>query len=215
MTAAMTNTKSYFDQSAATWDADPHRVELIKAVGQAVLREARPAADADVLDYGCGTGLIGLFLLPHVRSVTGADSSEGMLDVLRKKIAEGGLPNMKGMRLDLQHDPVPEGRYHLIVAGMVLHHVADAARVLSAFHRMLHPKGLLCVADLDQEPGLFHPPEAAATVHHLGFDRSEFKAQLVRAGFENVGDTTAHTIRKPVQDGVERDFPVFLLTARA
>ncbi|MGO9109552.1 MAG: hypothetical protein ACLP9L_09980 [Thermoguttaceae bacterium] len=51
------------------------------------------------------------------------------------------------------------------------------------------------------------------TVHHYGFDRAELKAQLVQAGFKDVRDTTAHTIRKLVQDGAERDFPMFLLTA--
>jgi ubiquinone/menaquinone biosynthesis C-methylase UbiE len=206
------NATSYFDQSATTWDADPNRIELAKAVGEAILREARPITEMDVLDYGCGTGLIGLFLLPYVRSVTGADSSDGMLDVLRKKIKNGGISNMKCNRLDLEHDPVPEDRYHLIVTSMVLHHAADTTRVLAAFHRMLHPKGYLCVADLDKEPGLFHTPEAVAAVHH-GFDRGEFKARLVETGFESVKDRTVHSIRKPVQGGGERDFPAFLMTA--
>ena len=78
---------------------------------------------------------------------------------------------------------------------------------------MLLPNGLLCVADLDKEPGLFHTPEAATTVHHHGFDRAELKTQIVQAGFKNVRDSTAHSIRKPVQGGSERDFPMFLLTA--
>ena len=43
----------------------------------------------------CGTGLIGLFLLPHVQSVTGADNSTGMLEVLRGKIASDELENME------------------------------------------------------------------------------------------------------------------------
>ena len=209
----MMNTPSYFNHSATSWDTDPNRIELAKAVGEAILREAPLTKEMDVLDYGCGTGLIGLFLLPQVRSVTGADSSDGMLDVLRKKIKDGDIQNMQCIRLDLDHAPVPEGRYHLIVTSMVLHHAVDTARVLAAFRQMLHPKGLLCVADLDKEPGLFHTPEAATSVHHLGFDRAELKAQLVRAEFKNVRDMTAHSIRKPVQGGGELDFPVFLMTA--
>ena len=61
----------------------------------------------DVLDYGCGTGLLSLFLLPHVRRVVGADSSPGMLEVLRKKLTEGGIENMKVIHLDLEHDRLP------------------------------------------------------------------------------------------------------------
>ena len=54
--------------------------------------------------------------------------------------------------------------------------------------------------------------QAAATVHHHGFDRQEFRGLMERAGFGDIQDTTVHTIRKPVADGGERDFPVFLMT---
>ena len=47
----------------------------------------------------------------------------------------------------------------------------------------------------------------------LGFDRAELKAQIIQTGFKNVKDMTVHAIRKPVQGGGERDFPVFLMTA--
>ena len=205
---------SYFDQSAATWDDNPARIALMKAVGSAILREARPTKATDVLDYGCGTGLVSLFLLPHVRSVTGADSSEGMLDVLRRKIQGSGIQTMKTVRLDLERDPLPDDRYHLIVASMVLHHTANTARVLSAFHGLLHPGGMLCIADLDSEPGLFHDARAAGSVHHHGFDRGELRSQLQQIGFSPITDATAHIVHKPVEGGGERDFPVFLMAAR-
>jgi len=201
----------YFDDQASTWDSEPRRIALMKAVGEAILREAKPAPDMDVLDYGCGTGLVSLYLLPHVRTVTGADSSPGMLEVLRKKIGEGGIQNMSVIALDLEHDSIPHQRYQIIVTSMTLHHVADTDRVLRGFHEMLLPGGMLCIADLDTEPGLFHPPEAGR-VHH-GFDREQLKNQLDGIGFGEVRDVTAHTIRKPVEGGLERDFPVFLISA--
>lgn len=141
---------NYFDQSAANWDSEPRRIELMKAIGKAILRDAKPTKAMDVLDYGCGTGLVGLFLLPHVRSATGADSSAGMLDVLRTKIREGGINGMTTIQLDLERQPVPLERFHVIVSCMVLHHVADLEQVLSAFYKMLLPGGVLCVADLDR-----------------------------------------------------------------
>lgn len=205
--------RNHFDDAAATWDDEPRRVVLMRAVGEAILREARPTSVMDVLDYGCGTGLVGLFLLPHVRSVTGADSSRGMLEVLRKKLAEGNITRMQTTPLDLEHDPLPGERYHLVVTSMTLHHVADTDRVLRAIHELLLPGGTLCIADLDTEPGVFHGPEAAASVHHHGFDRSELKDRLRRMGFREIRDVTAHTIRRPVQTGEERDFPVFVITA--
>ena len=91
----------HFDEAAKNWDSEPRRVALMKAIGEAILRDAKPASNMDVLDYGCGTGLIGLFLLPHVRSVTGTDNSPGMLEVLQDKIAGEGLENMKAIHTSL------------------------------------------------------------------------------------------------------------------
>ena len=89
---------------------------------------------------------------------------------------------MKVIRLDLEHDPLPDERYHLIVTSMTMHHVADTEKVVRAFHDLLHPGGILCIADLDTEPGVFHSPEAAESVHHHGFDRDRLKDQLAAAG---------------------------------
>ena len=166
---------NHFDAAAADWDAAPRRVEMTKSVSEAIVRRVRPTRGMDVLDYGCGTGLLGHFLLPHVRSVTGADSSSGMLRVLQEKIKAGGLRHMQTLKLDLQHDAIPDARYHLIASNMVMHHVADIDALLSAFRRMLLPGGVLAVTDLDAEPGTFHDPEAAESVHHYGFDAARLK----------------------------------------
>ncbi|MCL4206218.1 MAG: methyltransferase domain-containing protein [Pirellulaceae bacterium] len=205
---------TYFDQAATTWDDNPVRVALMRDVAEAIFRQVQLASDMELLDYGCGTGLISFFLAPHVAAVTAVDSSEGMLAVLREKIDQTGTRNIRAMRLDLEQDAVPDARFDLIVVNMVMHHVADSERMLRNFHAMLRPAGVLCVSDLDTEPGVFHDSEAAATVHHHGFDRQGFRGMMERSGFHDVRETTAHTIRKPVAESGERDFPVFLMTGR-
>jgi 2-polyprenyl-3-methyl-5-hydroxy-6-metoxy-1,4-benzoquinol methylase len=207
-------TTNYFDEAAADWDEKPSRIRLVKAVGEAIVHQAAPTRDMTVLDYGCGTGLLGLYLLPHVRSVTGADNSPGMLQVLNRKIAEGGLNNMRAIRLDLAQDPVPDDLYHMVVTSMVMHHIANPDETLRAFHKMLLPGGILCLADLDTEPGSFHTAEAADSVYHHGFDRGELKARLARMGFSEAKDVTALRYSKPVEKGGEEEFSVFLITAR-
>jgi len=153
-------------------------------------------------------------MLNPVGSVTGADNSAGMLQVLGEKITRGGLTRMRALGLDLERDPVPSARYHLIGVSMALHHIADVDRVLRAFHQMLLPGGALCIADLDTEPGVFHNAESAASVFHHGFDREGLKARLARIGFKDLGDVTAHTVYKPVNGGPPRGFPVFLIAGR-
>jgi ubiquinone/menaquinone biosynthesis C-methylase UbiE len=206
-------TTSYFDEAAADWDEKPSRIRNVKAVGDTIVRQATPARDMTVLDYGCGTGLLGLYLLPYVWSVTGADNSPGMLQVLNRKIAEGGLKNMRAIRLDLERDPIPDDRYHMIVTSMAMHHIADPDGILRAFHKMLLPGGILCLADLDAEPGTFHTGEAAGSVHHHGFDREALKARLARIGFPGARDATALRFSKPVEKGGQEEFSIFLITA--
>lgn len=204
----------HFDEAAKDWDNQPRRIALMRAIGEAILRETTLTREMDVLDYGCGTGLIGLFLLPHVRTVTGADNSSGMLEVLQHKIAAGRLLNMKAIVLDLQRDAVPHDRYHMIVVSMAMHHIADTGRVLCGFHELLTPGGTLCLADLDTEPGDFHPANMAEIVHHHGFDREELKQRLADAGFSETKDTTALTFNKAVEGHGNRKFSVFLISAR-
>ncbi len=211
----MSQTKTaHFDHAAATWDEKPSRITVMKAVGEAILQEVQLTKSMNVLDYGCGTGLLGLFLLPHVASVTGADNSTGMLEVLQKKIGDGRFGNMKTVLLDLEHDPVPADRYHAVVSSMALHHIADTEKILRAFYQLLQPGGVLGIADLDKEPGNFHDPDAADGVHHHGFNRLQLESLAARIGFTDSKTVIAHIIRKPVTGGTECDFPIFLLIAK-
>jgi len=207
-------TTNHFDEAAVSWDNEPRRVLLMKAIGKTIVQEAKLHAKMKVLDYGCGTGLVGLFLLPHVHSVIGADNSPGMLTVLQKKIAEGNLRSMKTTQLNLEGDPVPRDRFHMIVVSLVMHHIKAVDKVLRAFHQLLLPDGTLCIADLDTEPGSFHPPEVAHTVHHYGFDRATLKSQLTKIGFSKTKDTTVTTFEKPVQDDRQEKFSIFLIHAK-
>ena len=76
-----------FESVASRWDSNPTRLKIAHDVAAAIMREVQLSPQMDVLDYGCGTGLVAMQLQPHVKSVTGADSSPAMLDVLKDKIA--------------------------------------------------------------------------------------------------------------------------------
>ena len=72
----------HFDQAAATWDLADRRVALAHAVAQAIAARVPLAKKQSVLDFGCGTGLVTLELWSRVGSITGADTSPGMLMTL-------------------------------------------------------------------------------------------------------------------------------------
>jgi cyclopropane fatty-acyl-phospholipid synthase-like methyltransferase len=196
-----------FDQAAATWDEQPRRVKLARAVAEEIARRIHLSRDMDVLDFGCGTGLLTLALQPLVRSVTGADASSGMLDVLRQKVQAQGLANVETVLLAPDVPLSLDGRFHLIVSSMTLHHVASLAPLFSRFYAQLRAGGRVALADLHREDGSFH--EDARDVFHLGFEPSELQTLLAAAGFVDLDVTTASITRKET-----RDYPVFLITGR-
>jgi ubiquinone/menaquinone biosynthesis C-methylase UbiE len=202
---------SDFDARAATWDEDPAKVSRAEKVAAAIRGALPIGAETSALDYGCGTGLLGLALRPHVGRLTLADSSEGMLAVLRGKIAAGGFANAAPLRLDLATDPVPAERFDLVCTLMTLHHVRDIEGLLGRFLTLLRPGGALCVADLDREDGSFHGPGVDV---HPGFDRAALGRSLVEVGFEMVSFSTADEVVRDGGSPARRVYPVFLAVAR-
>jgi ubiquinone/menaquinone biosynthesis C-methylase UbiE len=205
----MAGEKRNFDQDAALWDDNPGRVKVASDIARTILAEIPLTAAMDVLDFGCGTGLVTLALQPFVRSITGVDSSRGMLDVLNRKVSERGLSNVVTRYLDHGQTAVLSGSYHLVVSSMTFHHIRDVEPLLKQFHSILQPSGILCIADLDEEGGRFH--ESNDGVFHFGFDRAVLARQLENTGFRNIRVTQAAQIEKPVSGGASQRFTVFLM----
>lgn len=208
----MNTIKRDFDKAATTWDEKPQRVKLASDIADAIIREIVPTNRMNVLDFGCGTGLLTFRLQPLVRTIIGADSSQGMLDVFNRKIAAAELDNICSMFWDSAKNDALQGKYHLIVSSMTLHHVREIGPLFATLHKALLADGTLCLADLDLEGGAFH--EDNTGVFHQGFDRAELRTALLEAGFAKVRDLTAAEIVKPTGDGTMRNFSVFLMIAK-
>lgn len=176
-----------------------------------MLRALRPTAEMDVLDYGCGTGLVTLQFQPHVRRITAADASAGMLRVLGRKLKAAGLNEVRRLRWNAEIQPVPPGRYDLIISTMTFHHLGRITRVLRAFRRALVREGRIAIVDLDAEDGSFHSDPTG--VRHKGFSRSALRRRLVSAGFKRVRFRTAHRFDRMTRAG-RRSFSVFLALAQ-
>ncbi|WP_243320247.1 class I SAM-dependent methyltransferase [Geothrix sp. SG200] len=201
---------SDFDVKAATWDQDPIKVERATTVGRAIAGSVA-VEGRTILEYGCGTGLLGFVLQPLAGHVTLADTSAGMLEVLRGKVAATGAANMTPLRLDLLADPLPAGRFDLVCSLMTLHHIPDTPGILEKFHQVLAPGGWVALSDLDAEDGSFHGKDV--TDVHPGFDRTALGRQLEAAGFREIRFSTVFEIPRETASGPRR-FPVFLALGR-
>lgn len=200
-----------FADKAAAWDDNPARVAVARAFHKTVLPLAGPAASRYVLDFGCGTGLLGLLFANTARRVDLVDTSPAMAQVLRDKIAAQGLTNVAVRLGELADLALPEDSFDLVVSLNALHHISGIPLVLAQLRRLGAPGGHFMVADLVSEDGSFH---GAETVAHNGFDPCALARQFQAAGFEVLSTNRHHIIRKPDASGTLRDYPQFLLHAR-
>lgn len=200
---------NYFDQLASQWDEDPGKLERARITAEQMLA-LRPAPGGRLLEFGCGTGLLGLILADHFEAVLLVDASAAMLAQARQKLDRLALPHVQTCQSDgLAGLP---GGQDALVSLMVLHHVADLTGFFAQAHALLAPGGQLLVADLYPEDGSFHQHHSDFDGHH-GLDPVELTQLALAAGFANVSHAPYFTIEKP-QAGTPRRYPLFLLMAQ-
>ena len=93
-------------------------------------------AGRDVLEVGCGTGLVLARLAPHARTATGVDLSPRMLDRARRR----GLDVVEA---DATALPLPDEAFDVVCCFKVLAHVAEIEAALAEMARVTRPGGVV------------------------------------------------------------------------
>lgn len=208
------NSPDKFNREASQWDENPRRRELASVVAKAIIATTKPTKTMRALEFGCGTGLVTLEIAPLVRVISAIDTSQEMLAVLQEKIRRFGITNIETRQIDLLaslKNGKQEECFDLIYSSMTLHHISDTAEFLNRISSILAPGGMIAIADLDKEDGLFHD-DPLEKVHH-GFEREELAAMLHTAGFQRTMFETAHLLEKENRERKRAVYPIFLVTA--
>jgi predicted TPR repeat methyltransferase len=133
--------RQLFDASAVSFDAD-----LVSRLGYGIPREmvdalraveSAPAVPWDVLDLGCGTGLVGVEVAPHTRHLVGVDLAPNMIERARRRNIYTDLHCA-----DLMTVLARGGRYDVVAAADVFIYVGKLDAVIPAIRRVLKPGGL-------------------------------------------------------------------------
>jgi predicted TPR repeat methyltransferase len=204
--------REHFNQAAATWDQRPLSVQIASAVTAAIQALVPIQPHWEALEYGCGTGLVGLALAPQLKSLLACDNAESMITRLQEKAQAQGLKNVQGCCLDVVHDPLPQARFDLIFSSMTLHHIADTGLLLQRLCALLKPGGYIALADLEAEDGSFHAPHIPSVMHY-GFERTHLHALCEAAGLSAITFHPAHVVQRQDEHGQVRHYPIFLLSA--
>ncbi len=206
------NTSEIFDEKAKEWDSHPVVNENSRIFTEEIRKNVSLSSDMNLLEFGCGTGLVSMNFYSSVRSVKMTDTSQGMLDVLEQKIKQNNINNMELFCDDIFNLNLPKQQFDLIYTLMALHHVPDITQLLDMFHQLLKPGGYLCIGDLEPEDGSFHGDEFSV---HNGFDTSELKNALEGTAFEVTKAYRMHIMKKPDAEGNLREYPLFFMSAKS
>ncbi|MFV0258889.1 MAG: class I SAM-dependent methyltransferase [Acidimicrobiales bacterium] len=118
---------------------------MVAPFHQALLEAVPPAADAAVLDVGCGTGQTTRAMAAratHGRAV-GLDISGPMLSVATARAARAGLANVEFRLADAQVAPLDRGAFDTAVSQFGGMFFADPVAAYANLHRAVRPGGSL------------------------------------------------------------------------
>lgn len=202
----MTENRIRFDNVAKDWDKSDFRLSLAKNITDKILDCVELANTDVIMDFGCGTGLVGLNIAPFVKKVIGADLSSKMLEAFKTKAQSGNLSNVEAMHLEVDSD-FSHLELDVIVSAMAMHHIENPSKQFGKFSKAIKSGGILAIADLAKEDGKFH--ENNEGVYHFGFSQDELNSFFEDNGFEQPTIVVAHTVKKP-----NRDYDILLSYAR-
>lgn len=222
-----------FNQEAADWDNNRKHVESVQLAFEAIKRYVPAFADGsakdlDVLEIGCGTGLLSFLIAPHVRSLVGVDTSDGMIDAFNRKVA--ALPNPEKANLAAVNVLVQEAddvhvqgaaaalagrrgepnvekhdhpyRFDLIISHLTLHHIPSMPTIFATLFQCLRSGGRLALTDYEDfgpEAVPFHPKAKREGVERHGIKKDELEMIIDGTGFNEVKVEKAFVLRKEVE----------------
>ena len=134
MTSA--DNSSYYDEFSQGYDVgrDSGYHKLIDDQAAAIVK--RVGTGGDVLEIGCGTGLIMDRVQQFAKSVRGIDISPGMLEHARRR----GLDVTEGSATEL---PFKDEEFDCVYSFKVLAHIGEIDKALSEMARVTKPGGYI------------------------------------------------------------------------
>jgi ubiquinone/menaquinone biosynthesis C-methylase UbiE len=128
------SSRAYYDDFATGYERERHR-GYHALLDELELGAVEPLVRGrDVLEVGCGTGLILEKLARVARRAEGVDLSPGMLAHAKRR----GLDVREGSATEL---PFPDATFDVAVSFKVLAHVPEIERALSEMARVCRPGG--------------------------------------------------------------------------
>ena len=192
-----------FNQMAVKYDT-PKNKHMAKRAADAIRNLLDESHKKSAIDFGCGTGLVGLDLLEDFKSMLFIDASIKMIEQVEKKLADKNTKKVSVLCLDIEKDAQLPNKVDTIILSLVLHHIQDNHRLLTKFYETLNEDGQLLIIEMEKQ-------EKDSSDHGHGMDRSALATTLAGIGYQNIQSDIFYDAKKE-SDGQEASR--FVLSAR-
>jgi 2-polyprenyl-6-hydroxyphenyl methylase/3-demethylubiquinone-9 3-methyltransferase len=111
-----------------------------------------PLAGKDVLDVGCGGGILAEAMARRGARVTGIDLADKPLNVAQLHLMESGLEVRYALASAEDYAAAHSGEFDVLTCMEMLEHVPDPASAVAACARLLRPGGRAFFSTLNRNP---------------------------------------------------------------
>jgi len=117
--------------------ARAERSEFARLIDRAI------PGDARVVEIGCGTGQMSLYLARADRVVIGADLTRASLTLAAAAARRFGLDQVQFIETDLHNPGLRAGAFDVVYSSGVLHHAPDPSAAFARIVRLARPGGMI------------------------------------------------------------------------
>jgi ubiquinone/menaquinone biosynthesis C-methylase UbiE len=175
-----------FEMIADIYDT-PERIQIARVSSNAIREYLVDAKSKSAIDFGCGTGLVGMNLISDFNSMLFLDTSQNMIHQIEQKISSSNIQNAATLCFDFEKDSLSDLHADYIFMAQVLLHIKDIELLLSRLYKILEENGHLLIIDFDKNEKI------ASDMVHNGFDQTELKEVMTKIGYRNIKSKTIYT----------------------
>lgn len=127
--------KRLADNSQQTWSSDSYQnnTGFVSVLGEGILEWFAPQKDENLLDLGCGDGVLTQKIAESGAHVMGVDASESFINSAQEKGLNATVMDGHALTFDQAFDGV--------FSNAALHWMLDPEKVIAGVHKALKPNG--------------------------------------------------------------------------
>jgi ubiquinone/menaquinone biosynthesis C-methylase UbiE len=172
-----------FETIANIYDTS-ERIQIAKVSSDAIREYLVDAKSKKAIDFGCGTGLVGMNLLNDFNSMLFLDTSQNMINQIKQKISDISIQNVDTLCFDFEKEGQSDLHADYIFMAQVLLHINDVELVLSRLYDVLNVGGHLLIVDFNKNE------EIVSDMVHNGFDQVKLTDIMTKIGYRNIQSKT-------------------------